>query len=601
MRDKNKTLFIILGLAVIISVVFWQVRNFEFVNYDDDKYVSENEHISSGLTIENIIWVFTSEHCGNWHPLTGLSHILDCELFGLNPGRHHLMSLALHIVNSVLILVILRQMTGAFWPSAFVAAVFGLHPLHVESVVWISERKDVLSILFWLLTIAAYLRYAKSPDIGRYVVTLVLFVLGLMAKPMLVTLPFVFLLFDYWPLNRLDIKNKGRIYHLILEKIPFLIFSAVSSVVTFAVQRSAGAVIEVQAFPLTDRIANALMSYVRYIGKMILPVKLAVLYPYPGNAPSLWKVLTASLLLLIITVAVIRLGRKYKYLPVGWFLYLGMLIPVIGIVQVGLQSMAERYTYIPLIGLFIIVAWGTNDLLAKWKYRRAVAGWLSAAVVSVLSILTWFQVGCWRDSETLFGHAIKTTKNNYLAYYNLGTFYYNEGRYDLAIAAYNDAIKINPRYADAYSSRGSTYVKAKGAYDLAILDYNKAVEISPKYAVGYYNRGNAYAKGKGRYDLAISDYSKAIELNPGYAAAYNNRGNAYAIRGEFDLAVSDYSKVIEMNPRDVEAYLNKANACESAGRLKEAVEAYKALIKYAPARYAPKIEFAKQKIRQLER
>ena len=632
MRDKYKILFVIAGLTTAVLAVFWQVRGFEFVNYDDDKYVSKNEHILSGLTIENVAWVFTSEHCGNWHPITGLSHILDCEFFGANPGRHHLVSLMFHLVNTLLIFVILRRMTGALWASAFVAAVFGLHPLHVESVAWISERKDVLSTLFWLLATAAYFRYVRRPSIGHYIMTLVFFALGLMAKPMLVTLPFVFLLLDYWPLGRL--KNGRQIYHLIWEKIPFFVLSAISSVITFTFQKGAGAVVGIQFFPLTGRIANAVVSYAGYIGKIIWPVNLAVFYPYLGHEPAVWQVFVAAALLLTMTIVVIRLGGKYRYLPVGWFWYLGTLVPVIGLMQTGEQSMADRYTYIPLTGLSIAVAWGVNDLAAKWNYRKIALWILSFIIILILTVSARFQAGYWRDSMTLFSRAIRTTGGNYLAYYGIGTVYFDKGAYDAAVAAYTDAIKINSRYVAAYNNRGTAYSQGKGAYDLAISDFNEALEISPRFAAAYYNRANAYAEGKGAYDQAISDYSKAIELNPQYTAAYNNRGNTYAVKGAFDLAISDYSKVIEINPRDAEAYANRGNAYKSrgkydlaisdynkvlaiiprdaracfskagaydeAGRKKEAIEAYKEFIRYAPAQYAPYVEQVRQRIRQLE-
>lgn len=570
MREKYKTLFVISGLTIVMLMVFWQVHKFGFVNYDDGIYVSRNHHILTGFTLENVIWVFTSEHCGNWHPLTGLSHILDCRLFGLNPGMHHLVNLLFHIGNTLLLFSLLKRMTGAFWQSAFVAAVFGLHPLHIESVAWISERKDVLSTMFWLLATAAYFRYAKSPAVGRYAAALSLFALGLMSKPMLTTLPFVFLLLDYWPLNRvgadLTEKNNRQAYlNLILEKIPFFVLSAVSSVVTFAVQKSAGTMGEIQAVPLTSRIANAVISYARYIEKMVWPVKLAVLYPYPEKMPPLWEIFSAAMFLLIITIAIIRLGGKYRYLPVSWFWYLGTLVPVIGLVQVGAQSMADRYTYLPFIGLFIAVAWGANDLLVKWKCRQVIFVCLSSVVILMLTVLSWFQATYWRDSISLFSQTIKVTGGNYIAYNNRGLAYYDNHQ-----------------------------------LDLAINDYSKCLEINPFHYKAYYNLGNVYYD-KGEYDLAVVAYDSAVAINPGYDKVYNNRGNAWHSKGRPDLAVADYTKAVEINPQLVDAYFNKARACVETGRKTEAVEAYKAFIRYAPPQYAPYVEQAQQKISELGR
>jgi tetratricopeptide (TPR) repeat protein len=648
MREKHKTLFVISGLTIAVLAAFWQVDGFDFVSYDDYGYVSRNEHISTGLTLENVAWVFTHAHGGNWHPLTGLSHILDCQLFGLNPGWHHLVNLIFHIANTLLLFVILKQMTGlprrseaatdAFWRSAFVAAVFGLHPAHVESVAWISERKDVLSTLFFLLTIASYVRYVKLRGKSRYLLTLLLFTLGLMAKPMLVTLPFVLLLLDYWPLNRVEITLTGKIrwqsfYPLIREKIPLFILSAVSSAVTIFVQKNTGALAGAELIPLKNRIANAIISYGAYIGELFWPAKLAVFYPYPRAIQPWWQILTIAVLFLIITIVVIRLGRKYKYLPTGWFWYMGTLFPVIGIVQVGMQSMADRYTYIPFIGLFIISAWGANDLLAKSKYSKVVLWSLSFSVIIVLAVLTWFQAGFWRDSISLFDHALSVTENNFVAYNSRGFAYYEKGRFDGAISDYKKAVEINPRYTNAYNNLGLAYYKI-GRYDLAIGQYNKALEINPKffeaannrglawyeksdfdraiadytktlainpaYDIAYYNRGNAYAHGKSLYDLAIADYDKAIELNPRYALAYYNRGSVCCLEGRYDLGILDYDKAIELNPMYPDAYLNKAAACESLGRKSEAIEAYKIFIQYAPANRSAQIEHAKQKIKELE-
>jgi tetratricopeptide (TPR) repeat protein len=579
MRDKYKQLFVILGLAIAVFAVFCQVRSFEFVRYDDDRYVSNNNHILSGLKLRNIAWVFTSEHCDNWHPLTGISHILDCELFGSDAGRHHLVNMIFHIVNTVLIFVVFRRLTSAFWQSAFIAAVFGLHPAHVESVAWISERKDVLSTMFWLLTMAAYFHYIKHATISRYLLTLAIFVMGLMSKPMLVTLPFVLLLLDYWPLNRLEAKNKGQIYRLVREKIPFFVFSAVSCVITVVVQSKVGALKNIEQFSLSTRVYNAIVSYVRYIDKMVWPVDLAVFYPYQSVSPL--QVLASLVLLVVVTVLVVRASGRHKYLFTGWFWYLGTLVPVIGLVQVGNQSMADRYTYVPYIGLFIIVAWGANDLTDKLKYRKIVLGALSSAIVLILAVLTWFQVSYWHDSISLFTHAIDVTSGNYLAYNNRGVAYNAAGMFDLAISDYDKVLEIKPKYIEAYNNRGIAY-EGKGEYGRAISDFNRALGMNSEYAEAYYNRGNLYAKSKVEANLAISDYSRAIEIKQDFADAYVNRGNVYRDRGQFDLAISDYNKALAMNPGEADVYNNRGNAYEGKGQLDNAISDYDRALEINP-------------------
>ena len=600
MCNKYKTLLVILGLTLVILGLFWRVHKFEFVNYDDNKYVTENRHIFTGLTLANVVWVFTSEHCDNWHPLTGLSHILDCELFGLNAGWHHLVNLLFHIINTVLVFVVFRIFTGAFWQSAFTAAVFGLHPLHVESVAWISERKDMLSTLFWLLTMWAYFCYVKNPKLSKYILTLGLFAMGLMSKPMLVTLPFVLLLLDYWPLERLTFADWNNVRHLVLEKVPFLMLSAISCVITVLVQAKTGALKNIDELNFSVRASNAVVSYARYILKMVWPTKLAVFYPHPGGTLPDWQIIVAALLLVVVTFLVVRKGKRYKYLPMGWFWFLGTLVPVIGLVQVGGQAMADRYTYITLTGLFIIIAWGANDILTGWKHKKNILGLVSCAVIFILAILTSFQVGYWHDSVSLFDHAIKVTDKNYLAYGNRGFAYCNKGEYDKALSDLDKAIAINPRDFLSYNNRGNIYAKVKGEYAKAISDYNKSIEINPRYAEAYNNRGNTYAVSEGDYDKAISDYNKAIEINPNYVDAYSNRGNVYSQgKGEYLKAIPDYKKVLEINPTDAQTYFNLATAYEKVGRKKEAIAAYKAFIQYAPPSFMEDIAIARQKILEL--
>jgi len=612
--EKSKAFAVYLILILIIFAVFAQVRSFNFINYDDLLYVNENVHIATGLKCNNIVWVFTKPNVSNWHPLTGLSHILDCQLFGLNAGAHHIINLLFHIANTLLLFTILRKMTGVFWRSAFVAAAFALHPLHVESVAWISERKDVLSTMFWILTMDAYFRYVKEPKAGRYVLTLVLFAMGLMSKPMLVTMPFVLLLLDYWPLNRLQIGNKQRIFHLVREKIPFFILAIASSVVTFLVQRHSGAVALPDMLPLKLRVSNAVVSCLQYIFKMFYPAGLAVYYPYDVAKLSTINVLLAATVLLVISILVIRNTAKHRYLLVGWLWYLGTLIPVVGLVQVGGQAMADRYTYVPLIGLFIIIAWGANDLLQNWKYRKIALGVSSIAAVSVLSVCAWQQTSYWCTSQTLFEHTLKVTTGNYVAYNCLGSALIEQDKFDEAIDLLHRCLRIKPDYAWAYHNLGIAYSKLNrceeaikaceqatriqpknswayytlgvacdklGRYREAIEAYKHAVTVEPYYADAYYNLGAAFAK-LGRYQEAVQAYEQAIRIRPDDADAYCNLASAYGQLGQFENEIEACENALRINPHLAEAYYNLGAAFGRLGRYPEAIEACKQAIKIKP-------------------
>lgn len=527
--DKYRICSIYLALAIIIRLAFWQIHSFDFINYDDDAYVSKNEHISTGLKWDNVVWVFTKAHSSNWHPLTGLSHMLDCQLFGLKPGLHHLVNLLFHIANTLLLFAVLRRMTGALWRSAFVAAVFAVHPLHVESVAWISERKDVLSTLFWLLTMAAYLRYVKNPKASSYILTLVFFALGLMAKPMLVTLPFTLLLLDYWPLKRLSVKS-------LWEKAPFFILSAVSSAITLVVQSET--VQKITVLPLSVRVANAVVSCGKYIFKMIWPTNLAVFYPHPVDKLPGWQVLASIVLLVIVTIFVIRFAKTYRYLFVGWFWYIGTLVPVIGLVQVGDQAMADRYSYIPLIGLFIIIAWGANDLLTSWKYRRIAFAITAAAVILLLSVCTWKQTSYWRNSKTLFEHTLKVTDENYVACNNLGMALMEQKKFDEAIELFHRALEVRPDLAEAYNNLGIAYGNI-GRYDKAIEAYKQAIGIEPDYAEAYYNLGITCVSF-GRSQDAAEAFKHAVKIKPDYADAHYNLCVAYLMTDNKNAAMEEY-------------------------------------------------------------
>ena len=560
MPESVKKSFAIFTYFVLIFstlLVFRQVRNFDFINYDDDFYVSENPHVLKGLTPDGFIWAFTTGQVSNWHPLTWLSLMLDCPLFGPGPGRIHLVNVLLHLANTLLLFAILKKMTGVLCPSAFVAAAFALHPMHVESVAWIAERKDVLSTLFLLLTLAAYAAYVDRPSVSRYIAAFVAFGLGLMAKPMLVTLPFLLLLLDYWPLNRFDShpeKTSGRpprkpaqvhdgrviLYRIIIEKIPFFVLAAASSVITFLVQRAGSAMPGFNILPLQTRVANAFLSYAKYIGKMFWPQNLAVFYPLDIRGDTLlWQAALCVLLLLVISIFVIRFGRNQKYLPVGWFWFVGTLVPVIGFVQVGVQSLADRYTYFPYTGLFIMTAWGLPELLSKWPQRKFVLGLSMVIVLTTLGICSHRQVSYWNNSTTLFSHAIEVTQNNNVAYEHRGVAYIDLGRYQEAIEDLSQAIRISPAYAEAHYNRGVAYGKL-GRWQEAIESYKQAVRIKPDDALAYGNLGAAYGC-LGRGQDAIESCKQAIRIKPDFVLAHYNLGAACLLTGDKSSALEEYN------------------------------------------------------------
>ena len=591
-------LIICIALAITTLAVYWQVGNHEFISFDDNDYVTENRHVQTGLTSGNITWAFTTFHAGNWHPLTWISHMLDCQLFGLKPGLHHLVNLFFHMANTLLLFLILRRMTNALWQSAFVAALFALHPLHVESVAWVAERKDVLSTFFWMLTMGAYVFYVERRELKRYLLALFFFGLGLMAKPMLVTLPFVLLLLDYWPLRRLQmekpladdsvnsekfvkphrkkkerrrsairaghvskpekqIRQQPAIGHIILEKVPFFVLSLVSSIVTYMAQQKGGAVRSLQSFPLTTRIANALVSYCGYIGKILWPENLALLYPHSGM-PPVWKVIGAVLFLGIITFLIIRTVKRFPWLTVGWLWYLGTLVPVIGLVQVGMQAMADRYTYVPIIGVLIMVAWGVPELLEKWRHRNTALATVTVVMLCIFSFVTWKQVGYWQNNTTLFKHTLEKTTNNPIMLNNMGNVLEEQGGIDQAIAHYTEAVRIDPNLAESYNNIGLALTK-QGRPDEAISNFLKAIRINPNHAAAHYNLGTLLAS-RGEIGEAIYQFRESIRISPDYAKAYNNLGNALLYQGRLDEAIASYREALRLNPDYTLAQENLRNA-----------------------------------------
>lgn len=596
--SKYWTLCIYLALALATLTAFWQVQNYDFVNYDDGHYVSKNQHVKAGLTRDSVRWAFTTGHVGNWHPLTWLSHMLDCQLFGTAPGRHHLTNLLLHLTNTLLLFAVLKRMTHGLWCSAFVAAAFALHPLHVESVAWIAERKDVLSGFFWILTMWAYVRYAERRSVSRYLLTLLAFALGLMAKPMLVTLPFILLLLDYWPLGRFQLNQAAKdidqwnhksvatqfqwrlFIRLVREKVPFFALTVASSVITFIVQQRGGAVQRIELFPLNIRLSNAVLSYVKYIGKMFWPSRLAMFYPHPIEAVSVWQAAAAALLLLAISIWVIRLVRRRRYLLVGWLWYMGTLVPVIGLVQVGEQAMADRYTYIPLTGLFIIIAWGVRDILTKWRYRKVTASALALVILLALSISTHLQQRHWRNSITLCEHALEVTENNYVAHFCMTESLQKQHRLDEAIYHNAEAIRIEPDFVEALNGMGLALLDA-GRLDEAVTHFTRALEICPNLIAARINLGVAFVK-KGNFNEAIKQYNEARRIRPDLADVYSHLGYALARQGKLTEAAEEYYEAIKRRPDNPGTHKELADILVRQGEIGEAIKHYTQALRIEP-------------------
>jgi tetratricopeptide (TPR) repeat protein len=572
--SKYSVIFVYSALIFGTLLVFWQVHNFDFIIYDDGSYVYQNPHVLNGLTAGGVDWAFTTCPLGYWQPLTWLSLMVNSQLFGPGPGWFHLVNVFLHLANTLLLFAVLRKMTSAIWPSAFVAALFAIHPMHVESVAWISERKDVLSTLFWFLTMFAYVRYVEKPSIGRYVMAIIFFALGLMSKPMLVTLPFVLLLLDYWPLNK--IRNpQSAIRNILFEKVPFFILAAVSSVVTFLTQKAGGVIYDTKTVPLADRVGNAFLSYARYICKLFWPRELAIFYPFDAGSIVFWQAAMCLVLLIVISALAIYFGRNRKYLPVGWFWFTGVLVPVIGFVKFTGSSYADRFTYIPYIGLFIMLAWGLPELISGRPYRKIVLGPAMIIVLAALGISAYQQAGYWKDSFTLFSRAIEVTQNNVVAYNELGNAYLSAGRSQEAAEVYKQAIKIKPDNAKAYNNLGVAYFSV-GSFKDAAQAYKQAIKIKPDYAEAYNNLGAAYVN-IGSFPDALESCSQAIKIKPDFAQAYYNLGIIYDKLGRWQDSIEAYKKAIKVRPGYTDAHNNLGNAYLMINDKDSALEEYKIL------------------------
>jgi tetratricopeptide (TPR) repeat protein len=573
-------------LAAIIWGVFGQTLRYAFVNYDDNVYVYDNPEVALGLTLPGIVRAFSRVQAGNWHPLTWISHMLDCQLYGLNPGGHHLTNLLLHTTAAILLFLVVRRMTGCMWRSALVAAVFAIHPLRVESVAWVAERKDVLSGVFFMLTLGAYVSYARhawSP--ARYGLVALLMALGLMCKPMLVTLPFVLLLLDYWPLNRwrtddaktpvLRLGGRGIPRGLVLEKLPLLGLAAASCAATLFAQTVA--IRSFEEISLPTRVGNALLSCVIYPGQMFWPSGLAVFYPFPANGGPRWEIILAAALLLLITAGVIIVRKTRPYLLVGWLWYLVMLTPVIGILQVGSQAHADRYTYLPQLGLYLALTWLAADWSTHWRHRRALLGAGSGILLAALMFGAHAQTRYWRNSESLWTHALACTPDNVIAHTDLGEALLQQGRVDEAMTQFQQALQINPNYAEAHNNLGNVLLR-KGRVDEALAQYQTALQIKSDYADAHYNLGDALLQ-KGRVDEAITQYQATLQIKSDELEAHNNLGEALLQKGRVDEAIRQFQKALEIKPDYANALNNLGYALLQKGGVDEAITHFQEALK----------------------
>ena len=579
-RDARNQMAVVIGLAIVTLAVFWPVTGYDLINYDDNDYFSSNAHVLGGLTWKNVLWAFQVGSFRFFHPLTWLSLMLDVDLFGRGAGGPHLTNLLLHTVNVLLLFFVLRQMTGALWRSAMVAGLFALHPLRVESVAWIAERKDVLSMLFLLLTLWAYGRYVAAGERSGvrgtnrattateaslssrkgcyYWLALVFFVLGLLSKPMLVTLPFAMLLLDYWPLRRLPLPSHGSLVttqratflSLVREKIPFFLLSIIAGAMTFLLHKKNEGIVSLIEFPLGARIENAFVSYVRYLGKTFWPVKLATPYLLSEHWPGI-QVVLAVVLVMSLSLAAVWLGRRRPYVFVGWFWFLGTLIPVIGLAQAGYQAMADRFTYLPLIGVFLILVWGASEVSGHGRTPKTAIIGMAGLMLAACAFRTRDQLHYWRNGESLFRHTIAVTENNYVAYYNLGTALATRGQLDEALDDFREALQIRPDYAEPHNNLGIILVM-RGNLEEAIQHFHEALRFRPNYADAHLNLGFALVS-QGKFDEANQQYWEVLRLAPDNAYAHLNLGIALARLGRRGEAVAQLLEALRLKPDFAEA------------------------------------------------
>ncbi len=617
---RYRTIIVCAFLAFLTFFAYYRVLWSDFVNFDDTIYVTENRYVQAGLTGESVRWAFRSTDVSYWQPLAWISHMIDCELFGLRAGLHHLSSLVLHIVNSLLVLLVLKRLTGAFWASAFVAGLFALHPFNVDSVAWIAERKNVLSTTFWLLTIWAYGGYARRGGVLLYLASLLFFALGLLAKPMLVTLPFVMLLLDYWPLRRFGLGLDGEkqsagsvicLGRLVFEKVPFFILTAVSVYVQCMSVDRPEVVVSRHFVPMGLRVAIAPVSYVQYMIKMLWPVELAVYYPYPKSA-VVWQSVGAVVLLVGLSVLFVWTLRSRRYAVVGWLWFVGTLVPASGLYQAGLWPFIGAY--VPLLGLFVIIAWSIVDIAEKWRLPKMAIALPVCAWIAALGVCTWYQTGFWKDGEVLFRRALAVTENNVIAHYNLGNVLLKRGQTEDAVEQYGLAMSVNPQYIDAHYNLGialsalerhSDAVKAyRGVLDLsanhkkvlqrigdslaksgqvgeALVYYEKALVKRARDTEVLNNYGLALVKAE-RIDEAIGVYQESLEIDPNSVEILNNLGNALVMQKKFGKALVHFEKALSLKAEFIQTHLNMARALSEAGQKERAVERYQRALEIEP-------------------
>lgn len=575
----------LISIAALTISLYWQVQNFEFVFFDDNIYVFNNKNLQKGFSFEGLKWAFTSFYAANWHPLTWMSHMLDFQLFYLKAGGHHWTSVILHILNVFLVFFVFYRLSSDLWKSSFISAIFALHPLHVESVAWVSERKDLLCAFFWFLTIFVYNEYVKENKLNYYLLALIFFILGLLSKPMIVTLPFALILLDFWPLKRFQKqeRNPNSLFSgtklLILEKTPFFLLSFIGCVVTLYAQHYGGAVAPLDTYPLAARIVNAVKAYGLYCVKTFWPENLAFYYPYLINVP-LKEFILWSLFLLFVSILAFKTRGKYPYFLFGWLWFLGTLLPVIGLVQVGAQSMADRYTYIPMIGLLVIVAWGLPDLISQKIWRDRFLPTAAAVVICCYTAISWKQISYWQNSQTLFEHALRVTRNNAVTHNNFGVYLASQGKYDLAMKHHKDALRLSPRYIDAIYNVGNIHAY-KGEFDSSVIYYKKVISYKSHHYGAHYNLALVLAH-QGKVNEAIAHLRIAKQIVPDDRNVALALGNLLLEKGRFIEAVSPLSSALASNPTDSKLNNDMGVALAGLKRYAEAEKYFRRALTYDP-------------------
>jgi len=607
-----KKLYLYFLLAIAVLLVYARVWHFDFVNFDDGDYVTQNIHIRTGLSLQNIGWAFFKGYAANWIPLTSISQMLDCRLFGLQSGWHHLTSLFLHTISTLLLFGLMRRMTGSVWKSLFVAFVFGLHPLRVESVAWIAERKDVLGAFFWIVTLWAYVRYVERPSRGSYLLVALSLALGLLSKPTTVTLPFALLLLDVWPLKRIALtgENAPQLSRLLKEKVPLFLLTAGACVVTWVIAQRDGTIQSTRLIPLGVRFSNAFVSYATYLVQLVYPAKLAVFYPYPAPGP----LQTTAAIVTVLVISVLVLRSHLPYLFMGWFWYLGTLVPMIGIAQAGAQSHADRYTYIPFIGISVILAWGLTAFAMRWQRGPAVLAGIAITACTGWMIVTWQQIGYWKNSETLFGHALDVTTGNYVAHNNYGHALRERGSTGEAISHFRMALQIRPDDLEAHTNLGEALLaegrteeaapelleslrlnptQPEAHIDLGVLldrlgrteeaakQYQQAVDLKPEDAVAHSGLGSMLVSLR-ETDAGLRELYMGLQLDPNDADGHYNLGVVLATLGRIDEALAEFSEAVRLKPGDPKAHYNLGTALAAKGRMNEALGEFMATLRLKP-------------------